>query len=104
MKSAVASIVAATAASACCIGPVLFVLLGVGGLGASFAAMEPYRPVLLALTAGAMGFAFYGAYRPQTACDDCARATRRRIQITVWLAAAFVAVLVTFPYYVNFIF
>lgn len=51
MKTALASVLAAGVASACCIGPVAFVLLGVGTFGASLAALEPYRPVLLTATA-----------------------------------------------------
>ena len=40
---------AALAASACCIGPLAFALLGIGGAG-SLLALEPYRPVLTVLT------------------------------------------------------
>ena len=42
MKTALASVLAAGVASACCIGPVAFVLLGAGTFSASLAALEPY--------------------------------------------------------------
>jgi mercuric ion transport protein len=62
MKVAAASIVAATVASACCIGPVVLVLLGAGTFGASLASLEPYRPIFLGVTTLLLGVAFYAAY------------------------------------------
>jgi hypothetical protein len=44
MKSAVAGIGAALAASACCIGPVVFTLLGAGALSTASLTLVPYRP------------------------------------------------------------
>ena len=101
VKTALASVFAAGVASACCIGPVVFVLLGAGTFGASLAALEPYRPVLLTATALLLGGAFYIAYRPTS---DCAPASRKRTRVGVWLAAAIAASLVTFPYYVVYLF
>ena len=104
MKIALASVVAAGVASACCIGPVAFVLLGAGAFGASLSALAPYRPVLLGLTAVLLGGTFYTAYRPTLDCDACSLASRTRTRIAVWIAAALVAALVTFPYYVEYLF
>ena len=104
MKTAVAAVLAAGIASACCIGPVAFVILGAGALGASLAVLEPYRPVLLGLTAVLLGGAFYVAYRPTRGCDACSPVSRRRTRIAVWIAAALTAALVTFPYYVGYLF
>ncbi len=47
MKTAVIAVLAAAVASACCIGPVVFVILGAGAFGGSLAVLEPYRPMLL---------------------------------------------------------
>lgn len=104
MKTAVASVVAATVASACCIGPVVLVLLGVGTFGASLASLERYRPGFIAVTTILLGMAFYSAYRPVTDCGVCVPASRRKARIAVWIAAVVVAVLVAFPYYVRFLF
>lgn len=104
VKAALASVVAAGVASACCIGPVAFVLLGAGTIGASLAALEPYRPVLLTATALLLGAAFYVAYRPSSDCDTCSPASRTRTRVAVWFAAAFATALVTFPYYVDYLF
>lgn len=104
MKTAVAAVLAAGIASACCIGPVAFVILGAGAFGASLAVLEPYRPVLLGLTAVLLGGAFYVACRPTRGCDACSPVSRRRTRIAVWIAAALAAALVTFPYYVGYLF
>lgn len=102
MKVAAASVFAATVASACCIGPVVLVLLGAGTFGASLASMERYRPIFLVITTALLGVAFYAAYRPVENC--CEPSSRRRARIIVWFAAVLVLVLVAFPYYVRFIF
>jgi mercuric ion transport protein len=104
VKTAGAAVLAAGVASACCIGPVAFVLLGVGTFGASLSALEPYRPVLLTATALLLAGAFYAAYRPTSGCDTCSPSSRRRTRAAVWLAAALVLALVSFPYYVGYLF
>ena len=106
MKMAAASVLAATVASACCLGPVLLMAVGAGAFGASLALLERYRPISLAVTAFLLGAAFYTAYRRMSACDlgACSPASRRRARTTVWLAALLVVALVTFPYYVGFLF
>lgn len=101
---ALASVLAAGVASACCIGPVAFVLLGAGTFGASLSALEPYRPIVLTATTLLLGAAFYVAYRPTSDCDTCSPASRKRSQVAVWLAAALTTALVTFPYYVEYLF
>ena len=64
MKTALGVIGAAVGASACCIGPVVFSLLGAGALGASAVKLEGYRPWFLGLTLVLLGVAFFSAYRP----------------------------------------
>ena len=101
MKAAAASVAAAVMASACCIGPVVLVLLGAGAFGAS---LERYRPIFMTVTAAFLAFAFYAAYRPVEQCGVCEPASRRRGRIIVWVAAFAVTVLIAFPYYVGFLF
>ena len=104
VKAAAASVVAAVVASACCIGPVVLVLLGAGAFGASLASLERYRPIFLTIAAACLAFAFYTAYRPVEDCGVCKPPSRRRGRIIIWVTAIVVAVLVTFPYYVRFLF
>ena len=105
MKSAVVSIVAALAASTCCIGPVVFSLMGAGALSAASTKMEPYRPWFLAATAVMLGGAFYAAYRPLAVdvCDAerCAPRSRTMARLLVWIAAIVAALLITLPYYIG---
>ena len=104
MKTALAAVLAAGVASVCCIGPVAFVLLGAGAFGASLSALEPYRPVLLGLTAVLLGGAFFIAYRPVSDCETCSPASRTRTRVAVWFAAALTVALVTFQYYAEYLF
>jgi mercuric ion transport protein len=105
VKLALVVVGGALGASACCIGPVLFSLLGAGALGAASVRLEPYRPWLIGFTVLLVGVAFYGAYRPTTAepCEDavCTPRSKRTAKMLVWIVAAIAAVLIAFPYYVG---
>lgn len=103
--ASVASIGAAFLASLCCIGPVLFVTLGVGaGLASQF---EPLRPVFTGLSVGLLALAFYTVYGRRPAgdaggsCDVDGSCTvtrsRTRDAVLLWSAALFALVLLTFP-------
>lgn len=99
-----ASIVAAGAASLCCIGPLVAAGLGVGAFGAA-AVFEELRPYLLGLTALLLAGAFHLAYRksPEAQCADgvCAVSPekKRKQKMLFWVFAAAVAVLAAFPNY-----
>jgi mercuric ion transport protein len=68
-----AGLLAAVAASLCCITPVLAVLGGLGGIASTFSFLEPLRPYLIGVTALVLGFAFYKAYKPEKEGDvECA--------------------------------
>ena len=104
MKAVVASVVAATAASVCCIGPVVAAVLGAGALGAASKRFEPYRPWLLGLTVVLLGMAFATTYRREpAACGDgsCASSSRRTAKIVLWVAVVLVGMLAAFPYYLE---
>ena len=68
---AAGGVLAALAASSCCILPL--VLFGLGASGAwigTLAALSPYQPIILAITVGFLGTGFYLVYRKPAA--DCA--------------------------------
>ena len=49
--SLIAGVLAAIGASVCCVGPLVLLALGIGGTWVgSLTAMEPYRPIFIALT------------------------------------------------------
>lgn len=93
-------------ASACCAGPLVLVLLGVGGAwGSSLVALEPYQPYFVAATLGFLGFAFYRLYFGPPECapgDACAVAgTPRRPQALFWVVSLFAVALMTLPLYAS---
>jgi len=96
---------AALAASACCIGPVVFTVLGAGALSAASVKLVPYRPWLIGLTVCLVGLAYYGAYRPAAgecpAEGSCPPESTRAARVLVWIAAVAAAVLIAFPYYIG---
>src|SRR6266853_548096 len=69
--TALGSVVAALAASICCIGPLVAALLGVGSLAAA-SGLQKWRPVLLGVTFALLAVAWYLTYRkPKTeACGE----------------------------------
>ena len=96
---------AASLASVCCIGPVLFVTLGVGaGLARQF---EPLRPIFTILTVALMVAGFYSVYGRNGAqatdrsfdADGLCRVPRNRARdkVVLWTAAVVALVLLTFP-------
>jgi len=96
--SAGGAVVAAILASACCIGPPILALVGIGGV-ASALVLAPYRPYLMALAFLLLGVAFAVAYRRQR-LDCCAdgrspvAASPHRSHSLLWLATVAVALLV----------
>lgn len=108
MKIVMGSIAAAVAASACCLGPVVLSLVGAGALGAAAVRLEPLRPVFLAFTGVLLLGGFYFTYRPPSgaACGpdgSCPPASSRKARTVLWIATGIVILLVTFPYYVNWL-
>lgn len=100
---------AAFLASLCCVGPVLFVTLGVGaGLASRF---EPLRPLFTALTLALLAVGFYVVYshRPAAAGSGATGAAcgpdgvcvvpqnRTRDRALLWTATVVALVLLTFP-------
>jgi mercuric ion transport protein len=97
-----AGLLAALAASLCCITPLLAVVGGLGGAASSLAWLEPYRYYLVALTVAVLGFAWYRQLHPAPAVDCCTVPVKRSfLQSNGFLAAITVlaALLLAFPYY-----
>ncbi|MFT5585781.1 MAG: mercuric ion transport protein [Cognaticolwellia sp.] len=84
-SSLVAAVLSAVAASACCVGPLVFATLGIGGAG-SLVAMEPYRPLFAMVTSSLLAVGFYVTYRPRDAqTDDCGCESPRASRTGRWL-------------------
>src|SRR5262245_44404450 len=90
-------------ASACCLGPL--VLLGLGVSAAwigNLTALEPYRPIFIVAAATALVVAGRRIWRPQNACkpgEVCALPQVRRVQKVLFgVVAALVLIALAFPY------
>ena len=107
--AALGAIAAAILASLCCVGPLLFVTLGVGaGLASTF---EPLRPVFTLLTVALLTLGFYVVYGRRTAPSGtvdgspaCAPdgscvvpGDRARDKVLLWSATVVAVVFLTFP-------
>ncbi len=105
--AAAGSVVSAVLASACCIGPLLFAVLGISG--AAFARrFEPFRPYLLVATYGLLAGAFYLTYRPsRAACGPdgaCELPAANRVgKVLLWVAAVVVVLATAFPSYAEYV-
>lgn len=99
--------VAGVLASVCCVGPLVLVLLGIGGAWVStLVAFTPYQPYFLAAAAVALAFAWRRIYRPAVDCapgEVCAvPAVRRGQRLAFWLVALFVVAAGVSPYAAPF--
>jgi mercuric ion transport protein len=96
------AVLAALAASSCCIGPLLVAALGIGGAGA-FATIGAYRPHMLVGTAALLGVGYYLTYRkPRVTGDACGcekpnRTANRASKIGLWIATAMVVLFAAVP-------
>lgn len=99
-----AAFLAAIGASLCCVGPLVLLMLGIGGSWiANLAALEPYRPIFIAITLIFLFLAFRKLYLIPRKCapeDTCAiPSTLRNQRIIFWVVTVVLLALVTFPYY-----
>lgn len=95
---------AAILASTCCLGPLVLVLLGFSGAWiGNLTALEPYRPIFIAVAVGLLFLAYRRIFRPVTACrpgELCAIPQVRTIyKIIFWVVVVLVLVALAFPYF-----
>lgn len=101
-----AGLLAAVAASLCCITPVLALLAGTSSMAATFSWLEPFRPWLVALTLAVLGFAWYQKLKPQPADPECAceedgKEPFLQSKIFLGIVTAFALLMLAFPYYAS---
>lgn len=102
-RSLIFGVLAGIGASACCVGPLLLLALGLGGAWVgNLTALEPYRPVLIGLTLLFVGLAFRRLYlvpqvcAPGTPCAD--PRTIKRQRLTFWIVAVLLLGLLAVPW------
>lgn len=69
---AAGGVAGAIGASACCVLPLLFVMLGVSGAWiGTLTALEPYKPYVATVALGLIGLGFWRVYfRPRPVCEN----------------------------------
>lgn len=100
---------AAVLASACCLGPLLLVSLGLSGAWmGQLQVLEPFRPYTIGIALVALFFAYRRIFQPQAACapgDICSVPKNRKAYKTVfWCVAVLVLVAIAYPYVVPYLF
>ncbi|GIV32223.1 MAG: hypothetical protein KatS3mg030_525 [Saprospiraceae bacterium] len=101
-----AGLLAALAASLCCITPVLALLAGTSGMAASFSWLEPARPYLIGLTVAALGLAWWQKLRTAEAEVDCACEEDGKVPFLqtktfLGIVTVFAALMLAFPHYAH---
>jgi mercuric ion transport protein len=100
-----AGLLAAIAASLCCITPILALVAGTSGLASTFSWLEPARPYFISLTILVLGFAWYQKLKPkkQIECNCETEEKPRFIQskMLLGIVTAFAIVMLAFPYYAH---
>lgn len=99
--------VAAILGSACCLGPLALVMLGLSGAWiGNLTALEPYRPIFIGAALVALFFAWRQIYRPPTVSKPGEACAIPRVRIAYkllfWLVVVLVLVAVGFPYVLPF--
>ncbi|MEW6208697.1 MAG: mercuric transporter MerT family protein [Acidobacteriota bacterium] len=99
------AVLAALAASLCCVGPLLFVALGLGTFSAA-AAFEAARPYLLGVAAVLLAFGFYRTYfKREKECasgEACATKPINKVsRLGLWIASVAVLAFAFSPYYAG---
>lgn len=94
---------AAILASACCLGPLVLLMLGFSGAWiGNLTVLEPYRPIFIGAALVALFFAGRRIFRPAQACkpgEVCAVPQVRVVyKIIFWIVAALVVIALGFPY------
>ena len=103
MRSLALGGLAAILASACCLGPLVLVLLGVSGAWiGNLTRLEPYRPLFLSAALIALFFAWRRIFRLARACtpgEVCAMPhVRTPSKVIFACVAALVLIAFAFPY------
>lgn len=110
-KGVIGAIISAIVASACCIGPLVVLGLGLGGAWVgNLTILEPYRPIFMLITLAFLGYAFYRIYRKPAAekCEPgsyCSKPNSNKInKISLWTTTILILGLLASPYFIPYIY
>ena len=108
IRTLMAGLVAGIVASLCCIGPLVLVMLGIGGAWVSkLSAFEPFRPYFLGLALIFLFLAYRQIYKAPSAAACvpgtlCALPQTNRVyKWMLWLVAGVIGFSMLFPYFAS---
>ncbi|MHA1942595.1 MAG: mercuric transporter MerT family protein [Candidatus Hodarchaeales archaeon] len=106
LLTSIGSLLAGFLASLCCIGPLIFVILGLSG-AAFFAKLEQYRWIFGSMALGFLALGFFFTYRGGQDCEpgtSCAVNPKRRRfnKIILWTATILVTAFIFSPNIIGF--
>ncbi len=96
---------AALLSSLCCITPVFSFLAGISGIAATFSWMDSFRPYLIVLTIGILGFTWYQKLKPRTqeeidcACEQDDKPSFWQSKRFLGIVTVFAGLMLAFPSY-----
>ncbi len=88
------AVLAGGLASACCLGPLIVVLLGLGS-ASFFVAMAPYRPIFALITLSLLGWAGWRHWQGKKFCIASGCAPKKPLML--WLLGGFAVLLLILP-------
>lgn len=102
-----AGALAAIGASACCVGPLVLLMLGIGGAWvANLTALAPLRPWLIAATLLFLGLAFHRLYPQPQVCAPGVACVRSDVLVrqrrVFWIVACGLLALLSVPWLAPF--
>jgi len=96
----IGAVIAGGLASACCLGPLIVVLLGLGSASA-FVALEPYRPVFATVTLGLLAWAGWRHWRGRWQCTAAGCPPQKPVML--WLLGGLALLLLITPEILNWL-
>lgn len=102
-KALFAGGIAAILASACCLGPLILLTVGISGAWISnLSLLSPYQPIFIGLALIALFFAARRIWRPASEClpgEVCALPqVKKAYKILFFAIAALIAIAIAFPF------
>lgn len=102
----IGAVIAGIIASLCCVGPLILLLLGIGGTWVgTLTLLEPIRPFTIIITLGFISIAFWQLYLKPFKCEPetmCAKPSYLRVQrIIFWIITVVLLLLLALPWYAH---
>jgi mercuric ion transport protein len=105
--SLVGGVLAAIGASVCCVGPLVLLTLGIGGVWiANLTALAPLRPWFMVATLVFLGLAFRHLYLQPQVCEPGAACAEpvvlKRQRLIFWIVTVALLMLLSVPWLASF--